>query len=269
MTALEDRWYLVEDLDPRTFAIGEPNYEQQNWTYLLVGSERSLLFDTGSYLGDITGVVARRTKGALTVLPSHMHYDHLGNVMRYSPVVLPDLPCLRACAEGNQVTPPEWLFLGAHEDRTAPSFEVSEWLALDSWIDLGDRQVQLLHTPGHSPDSVSLWEPARDRLLAADYLYRGPLYAQTPGASLEDYLATARRLSGIVGPATAIFGAHANAPTAPQLARADLDALVRRLEELQAAPPALTGEATITYDVSPAMSLILGAVALPQSASGP
>jgi glyoxylase-like metal-dependent hydrolase (beta-lactamase superfamily II) len=206
--------------------------------------------------------VARRAKGKLTVLPSHMHYDHLGNVTRYSPVLLPDIPCLRACTEGDRVTPPEWLFLGSHENRTAPTFEVTEWLALDGWIDLGGRRLQLLHTPGHSPDSVSLWEPARDRLLAADYLYRGPLYAQTPGASLADYLATARRLCGLIGPATAIFGAHADAPTAPRLSHTDLDALVRRLEKLQAAPPELTGDQTRTYEVSPAMSLILGAVAL-------
>jgi glyoxylase-like metal-dependent hydrolase (beta-lactamase superfamily II) len=155
------------------------------------------------------------------------------------------------------------LFLGSHEDRTAPSIKVAEWLAIDGWIDLGGRRLQLLHTPGHSPDSVSLWEPARDRLLAADYLYRGPLYAQTPGASLADYLATARWLCGIVGPATAIFGAHADAPTAPRLARSDLDALVRRLERLSAAPPALTGDQTRTYKVSPALNLILGAAALP------
>lgn len=268
MATLEDGWYLVEELDPRTFAIGEPRYEQQNWSYLLVGTARALLFDTGSYLGDITGVVARRAPGPLSVLPSHMHYDHLGNVTRFAHVVLPDLEVLRACAEGGRVTPPEWLFLGAHENRTAPGIEVKEWLAPDGWIDLGGRRVQLLHTPGHSPDSVALWEPERDRLLAADYLYRGPLYAQTPGASLADYLATARRLCAITGPATAIFGAHADAPTAPRLARADLEALVRRLEGLQAAPPALTGEATRTYEVSPALSLILGAGALAQPGNG-
>lgn len=263
MAGLEDDWYLVEALDPRTFAIGEPRYRQQNWSYLLVGGERSLLFDTGSYYGDITGVVARRAAGQVTALPSHMHYDHLGNVTRFGRVSLPDLPVLRACAEGSVVALNAALFLGESEGRTPPAFEVAEWLAVDGWIDLGGRRVQLLHTPGHSPDSVSLWEPDRNRLLAADYLYRGPLYAQTPGASLVDYLATAERLLRLVGNATSIFGAHADAPEAPRLERTDLVALAHRLETLLDTPPELVAGETETYDLTPRMSLIVGAGALP------
>ena len=262
MAALEDGWYLVEELDPQTFAIGEPLYGQQNWSYLLVGGARSLLFDTGSYLGDITGAVGRRAMGPLTVLPSHMHYDHLGNVTRFGHVALPDLPVLREAARGGTVTPPDWLFLGEHESREAPSFAVAEWLAPDGWIGLGGRQVQLIHTPGHSPDSVSLWEPARDRLLAADYLYRGPLYVQTPGALLRDYLATARRLLALTGEGTAIFGAHADAPTAPRLGRSDLAALAALLEALVVNPPTIAEDETATLDVAPGLGLILGATAL-------
>jgi len=264
--ALEDGWYLVEQLDAGTFAIGEPRYEQQNWSYLLVGEERSLLFDSGSYCGDITGVVARRARGERTILPSHMHYDHLGNIERFGRAALADLPELRACERDGTVTPTETLFLGARENRTAPVFQVTEWLEPGGWIDLGGRRLQLLHTPGHSPDSVSLWEPARDRLLAADFLYRGPLYAQTPGASLADYLAAAQRLLDIIGPSTAIYGAHADAPTAPRLAHGDLAAVACLLAMVAADPPALEGAETRTYEISPHLQLILGAGALPARA---
>jgi glyoxylase-like metal-dependent hydrolase (beta-lactamase superfamily II) len=256
---LEDAWYLVEELDPGTFAIGEPRYRQQNWSYLVAGTERSLLFDTGSYYGDISGVVGRRAKGPLTALPSHMHYDHLGNVTRFDRIALPDLAVLRACADGGRVTPSATLFLGRSENRIPPSFDVAEWLEPDGWIDLGGRQLQMLHTPGHSPDSVSLWEPERDRLLAADYLYRGELYAQVPGASLADYLATARRLAGIIGPGTAIYGAHADAPTAPLLGKPDLEALIRRLEALEADPVRPAAGETRTVEVAPGLWLIIGA----------
>ncbi len=269
--ALEDGWYAVRDLDADTFAIGEPLYEQRNWSYLIRGAERALLFDTGSYYGEIAPVVARRWSGPLVVLPSHMHYDHLGNVGRFDHVALPELPVLRACeargAPGGRVTPTDALFLGEDEGREPPEFAVAEWLAVGSEIDLGGRVLRLLHTPGHSPDSVSLWEPGRDRLYAADFLYPGQLYAQTPGASLVDYLLAARAVAELIGPATRILGAHGlegppDAPPLPELAPADLAALIVRLEAVLAEPPALDGGETVTLPVSAALELIVGPGAL-------
>jgi hydroxyacylglutathione hydrolase len=264
---LEDGWYHVEPLDERTFAIGEPRYHQQNWSYLLIGDDRSLLFDTGSYFGDITEVVERRRHGALTVLPSHMHYDHLGNVMRFSHVALADLAILRACASAGRMTPASQLFLGKSEDRTPPTFDVVEWLTIDDWIDLGGRRLQLRHTPGHSPDSVSLWEPDRNRLFAADFLYCGALYAQTPGAALAEYLATSRGLRSLINDDTAIFGAHGDdlpgaVPSPPKLSAADLSALILCLEALRVKPPVLAPGEARNINVSPRMHLLFNAQAL-------
>ena len=173
---LEDDWYAVQRIDERTFAIGEPHYYQQNWSYLLLGDERALLFDTGSFERDITGVVSRRADTAVTALPSHMHFDHLGNVTRFDRVVLADLDVLRAMAPGDVMTPAEHLFLGAWDKLEAPTFAVADWLAIGSTIDLGGRTLELVHTPGHSPDSVSLHEASAKRFYAADFLYGGDLF---------------------------------------------------------------------------------------------
>ena len=59
LAGLEGDWCHVEPLDERSFAIGEPHYHQKNWSYLLIGDDRSLLFDAGSYFGDIAPVVER------------------------------------------------------------------------------------------------------------------------------------------------------------------------------------------------------------------
>ncbi len=258
--------YKVIEVAPGVHAIGEPLYHQQNWTYLICGSERALLFDTGSYFSDITPVVAGLTDLPLMVMPSHMHYDHLGNVLAYDTVVLADLPLLRACEVDGVVTPSETLFLGRSEDRIAPSFAVAEWLAIGSSINLGGAVLTVLHTPGHSPDSVSLWWAERDMLFAADFLYHGRLFAQTPGASLVEYDKAAQEVRALITPHTRILGAHGNADSveaaqAPELDRSHLDALIAVFAEMRRNPPQLI-DGTATVPVTPLNTLIVGADAL-------
>lgn len=239
-------WYKVVPLASGVFAIGEPRYAQQNWSYLICGSQRALLFDTGSFHGEMAPLVAGLTDLPVSVLPSHMHYDHLGNVHAFDHVILPDLAVLRACAEGDFVTPSDTLFLPLSEGRTPPRFRVAGWVAIGAEIELGGRRLRVLHTPGHSPDSVSLWWEEAGVLFAADYLYCGPLYAQVPGASLGAYLATARDLEAQLPPAAVIYGAHGDAPgpdaaQPPQLDMGDVAGLITCLEGLRAEPPDMSG----------------------------
>ncbi len=179
--ALEDHWFATGLLDPDTRAIGEPAYHQCNWSYLISDAGESLLFDTGSGRRPIAPFVAHHADGPVTAFPSHMHYDHLGGINDFGPVILADLPMLRAVDKDGWITPTEDMFLGSYEDLPAPTFPVGCWIAPGEVLNVGMRQLEVLHTPGHSPDSVSLWEPERARLYAADFVYRGELYAQMPG----------------------------------------------------------------------------------------
>ncbi len=45
-----DDYFVVEPIDSDTFAIGEPRYYQGNYSYLIVGTERAILFDAGTGL---------------------------------------------------------------------------------------------------------------------------------------------------------------------------------------------------------------------------
>lgn len=234
----EDDWYAVQKIDQRTYAIGEPLYHQQNWSYLLLGDDRSLLFDTGSFCRDITGVVGRLAPRELTVLPSHMHYDHLGNIVRFNTIAVADLPILRDCVSDGLLTPSDPLFLPESENNVAPSFAVREWLAIGDEIDLGGRVLTIAHTPGHSPDSISLIEAGGRRIFAADFIYPGDLYAQVPGASLPEYLQTCEALTKVLDPRVQIYCAHGNKleeqdHSAPLLAYDDLEDLMSGLNTIE------------------------------------
>ncbi len=234
-----DDWFAIEEIAPGIHAIGEPRFHQLNWNYLIEGSERALLFDTGPGVRDISVVVSALTSKPLTVLPSHMHFDHTGNLHRFPNVTLADLPVLRACMRGDILHATDDLFRGFREGMVWKPVRIAEWWPIGQHIDLGGRVLELLHTPGHSADSVSLRDAEADILLAADFIYPGPLYAQIPGADLAAYLATAEALLPGLDASARILCAHGQPDSdgnhrAPVLARDDVRDLSRALQALKA-----------------------------------
>jgi hydroxyacylglutathione hydrolase len=231
-----DDYFVIETIDPAAFAIGEPRYYQGNYSYLILGTQRAVLFDAGTGLRDIVPVVRSLTNLPVTVIPSHLHFDHVGALGRFDKTALLDDPSLRARAQDSRLTLGRYEFLGFADRLPTPTFRVDEWWAPDSSIDLGGRSLRVLATPGHTPTSVSLYDEDRHQLFAGDFIYPGYLYAFLPGASRSAYLATTNRLLSILNPETQIFAAHmADSPAevrAPVLQVADLRALVRALTSI-------------------------------------
>ena len=203
-----DDWFAIETIAPGVHAIGEPRFHQINWSYLIEGQQLALLFDTGPGARDISEVVNALTKLPLIALPSHMHFDHTGNLHRFQTIALPDLSVLKACMRDGLLHATDDLFRGFLEGMVWRPVIISEWWPIGTRIDLGGRHLDLLHTPGHSPDSVSLFDRDARILFAADFVYPGPLFAQVPGADLAAYLATADALLLQINDQTQIFCAH-------------------------------------------------------------
>jgi glyoxylase-like metal-dependent hydrolase (beta-lactamase superfamily II) len=68
-----------------------------------------------------------------------------------------------------------------------------------AWLPAGDGRVQVLLTPGHSPDHACLWEPQTRAVFAGDLLVSGGtvMIAATSGGSLRDYLASLARVRAL------------------------------------------------------------------------
>ncbi len=203
-----DDYFAVEELGSETFAIGEPRYYQQNYSYLIVGERRALLFDAGSGTRDISAVVASLTHLPVTVMVSHLHFDHLGGILPFERVAMIDVPNTRADVADGRVTPTRYEYLGFIDGLQAPSVRVTEWLAPGATIDLGGRSLTVLWTPGHTDSSAALFDPAARRLFIGDYVYPTTLYAYLPGASLTSYQRTAQRLLATLPPQTVLWTAH-------------------------------------------------------------
>lgn len=256
-----DDWFAVETIAPGVFAIGEPRFHQNNWNYLIAGSDRALLFDTGPGVRDISEVVKSLTPLPVVAMPSHMHFDHTGNLHRFADIAMADLPMLRACEHEGIFRATDELFLGFYEGMTWKDVKVSRWLAIGTAIDLGQRELEVIHTPGHSPESISLLDRHARILFAADYVYPGSLYAQIPGADLADYLNTAESLLPVLDAGTRILCAHGKPDKqrlyrAPVLHRGDVSDLAEALRKLKK-----SGERPEKWPVNERLSLLTGAEA--------
>jgi glyoxylase-like metal-dependent hydrolase (beta-lactamase superfamily II) len=230
-----DDYYTVEFIDAETVAIGEPRFWQQNYSYLILGGERAVLFDSGPGVRSIRAVVESLTGLPVTLFPSHLHYDHVGDHGSFEGVAIIDLPQLRERTRGGVLVPTRLEHLGWLEGFERPSLRVTEWWAPDSVVDLGGRELRVLHTPGHTPESASLYDEARGQLFSGDYLYDGILLAFLPGSSLADYLRTAERLASRLPASARILSGHrATPPGAPVLELRHLHDLRRTLRDIRA-----------------------------------
>jgi hydroxyacylglutathione hydrolase len=259
---MADDYFAVEDLGEGTFAIGEPRYYQQNYSYLIVGTTRALLFDAGSGTRDMSGVVGHLTKLPVTVVVSHLHYDHLGGIGPFEHVAMIDLPETRADVSGSLFRPKRYEYMGLVDGLAAPSVRVGEWLKPGSNIDLGGRSLQVLSTPGHTPTSVALFDAQNKRLFIGDFIYPTTLYAFLPGASLSAYQATAKMLLEMLPADTVLWTAHCcrrnEGVSAPWLSIKDLRDLDVALTDVRAAQGHARGFYPRVYPVNEEMTLATG-----------
>jgi len=190
-----DGHFVIIQLSENTFAIGEPSAWTRNFSYLLLGSERALLFDAGIGQFNIRPVIASLTDLPLTFMPSHFHYDHTGQG-DYERIAIIDLPHIRKQADGNTLTLTSEQHLGFLEGIPLPTWEISDWVKAGSFIDLGKRQLQLIYTPGHTDNSVSLLDKENNMMFTGDYIERGRtnMLAHAPTGNMGDYLQTAVKL---------------------------------------------------------------------------
>ncbi|MFO1467059.1 MAG: MBL fold metallo-hydrolase [Steroidobacteraceae bacterium] len=257
-----DDYFAVQDLGAGTYAIGEPRYYQANYSYLIIGQRRALLFDAGSGTRNLRPVVAALTALPVTVLPSHLHFDHTNGIRAFDHIALVDLPETRARVDHGRFQPGRYEFLGMIDGLQAPSMLVSEWIKPGAGIDLGGRVITLLSTPGHTSQSVSLLDHDAHRLFTGDFIYPTMLYAFLPGSSLSAYRKTVGELLASLPKGTTLWTAHCcrrnDAYSAPWLSLKDLEDLRRALSQLDAGTLEGQGFFPRSYPVNDQMTLGTG-----------
>lgn len=218
-----DSWFEVYKIRPGVFAIYEPHQLEEVISYLILGNDKALLFDTGMGISNIQAVVTGLTKLPVSVVNSHTHNDHVGDNWRFSDVYGMDTDFTRANARGSkedaqaELAPDEICgALPAGFDSKAyatKAFHIAHWLHDGDEIDLGGRRLKVIATPGHTPDAMALLDEKNGLLFTGDTFYLGPIYLYRPETDLDAYVASVQRLAAIAPRLQLLLPAH-NVPVA-------------------------------------------------------
>ncbi len=181
------------------------------------GRDRDMLVDSGMGVVSLREWVPLVTERALTAVASHTHFDHIGCHHEFADRVVHSAeadilahPDNRATLADPYVTdeifhtlPPDPYGSTTYSLRAAPATRVVED---GDVIDLGDRHFEVIHTPGHSPGGIALWEPATGILFSGDIVYDGPLIEDTYHSDAVDYYRSMERLLDL--PVRIVHGGH-------------------------------------------------------------
>lgn len=218
-----NEWFTVEKIDSDTFVISEYGHPEETHCYLVCGTERCLLIDTGLGVGNIAKIVERLTNKPVIAAATHIHWDHVGGHRYFSEFYahsaelgwlnggfpLPVEAVRKMLAEGD--------LSGEFDPENYTLFQgvPSRILNDGDLIELGGRVLEVIHTPGHSPGHMCFWELRRGYLFNGDLIYKGTLYANYPSTDPVGYLNSVKRLAGL--PVKRLFPAHHPLDVTPKL----------------------------------------------------
>jgi glyoxylase-like metal-dependent hydrolase (beta-lactamase superfamily II) len=214
-----DNWFTVERVDHETYAISEYKHWEETHCYLLLGQEQALLIDTGLGVGNIKGIIDRLTALPVTVATTHVHWDHIGGHKYFDRIYVHEaemewlehfpipLEAVKSSLAKQPNGLPEEFPEGFHmDDYSVFQGRASGILRDNDGIDLGNRRVRVLHTPGHSPGHICFYEPDKGFLYTGDLIYAGTLDAFYPSTDPCLFMQSVKKVKAL--PVQRILPAH-------------------------------------------------------------
>ncbi len=197
-------WFTLEKADSATFIISEYQHWEQTHCYLVCGTQRAALIDSGLGVANIQKIVASLTTLPVLVLTTHAHWDHIGGHQYFSDFAVHEAE-KSWLAEEFPLSPQAVIQnLTRVPCDFPPGFRVEDYQVFQGfpqrilhdgdWVDLGGRRLAVIHTPGHSPGHCCFYEPERQYLFSGDLIYSGCLDAFYPTTDPQLFLQSVRKI---------------------------------------------------------------------------
>lgn len=212
-------WFEVYRVLPGVFAIYEPGQFDEVISYLIVGTDKALLFDTGLGIGDMKRVVTELTELVPIVINSHTHYDHIGGNYQFDTIYGTDTEYTKVNSYGKsheevqEFVAEGWIWKQTPKNFSVAEyhikpFQLSKFISDGEKIELGKRTLEVVMTPGHAPDALCLLDREHRLLFTGDTFYPASLYAHLPASDFDAYAQTAAMLGQFFDEVDKLLPAH-------------------------------------------------------------
>jgi hydroxyacylglutathione hydrolase len=141
----------------------------------VIGDEitrEAIVIDPGDDVSKIIAILERRQLAVKMIVITHAHIDHIGGAEKLrahtgAPVYMHEADKMLSDRLDVQAS---WLGIATPKDPgiDKPAHE-------GDIIRAGSIEAHVLHTPGHTPGSISLYLPLESRVIAGDTLFQGSI----------------------------------------------------------------------------------------------
>ncbi|MTI10749.1 MBL fold metallo-hydrolase [Curvivirga aplysinae] len=223
---IADKWFDTKRIDEDITLLWEPYVDPllQCNIWHIRGRDQDMLVDTGLGIASLYDATRHLIDKPVEAVATHTHLDHVGShyefekrtvhkaeadLLTYPEETTLDTDYWRDALAGTGCEPqwPEMLCKLPHDGYCMEHYHVkpaepTRIVVEGDVVDLGDRQFEVLHLPGHSVGSIGLWEASTGILFSGDAIYDGPLIEE----DVPTYIETMKRLREL--PVSVVHGGH-------------------------------------------------------------
>jgi glyoxylase-like metal-dependent hydrolase (beta-lactamase superfamily II) len=195
---VEARWLTVGPVQENTWIVRQAN------------SDRALLIDPGDEPDTITEALDELQTTPEAILITHCHFDHVGAVAEMARRTQAPVYC-----PAGEV----FILENINEYVRFPGFGPFESYSPEKTVKHGDKlqlagfEIDVIGTPGHSPDHVTYSIPAEQAILSGDVLFQGSIgRTDLPGADHQTLMDSIARLLETLPDGTGVLPGHMEPP---------------------------------------------------------
>lgn len=166
--------------------------------FVLEGKEKALVIDTGMTTENAREIAEGITKLPLELLNTHADGDHTGGNAGF-----------------------DWFYMGPKdEERLHSKGRTGKIVPVKTGdiIELGDRPLEVIDLPGHTPGSIAVLDINNRVLISGDSIQDGNIYMFGEGRNLEQYIESNEKLeASYMDRFDVVYPSHGNFPVYPSL----------------------------------------------------
>jgi glyoxylase-like metal-dependent hydrolase (beta-lactamase superfamily II) len=158
-------------------------------------TREAIVIDPGDEVERILAVLAARDLRARYIVNTHAHFDHVGNCRELKEATGAEIWLHKSDLPIYETAPRQAAAFATYGVKPISLAPVDHYLADADGVQVGTIAAEAIHTPGHTPGSLSLYVPGTDRnvLFAGDTLFRDSIgRTDLPGGDMHQILRSIR-----------------------------------------------------------------------------